>query len=127
MLIVDDDKEVTKALRMGLESAGFDVDAYNDPAELLSDYKPGGYMLVIMDIRMPQMDGFELFRELKKRDSKVKVCFLTGFEIYAREFEKLFPDTKVEGFLKKPISVSTLASEIKKITAKGGSQHRVGP
>jgi DNA-binding response OmpR family regulator len=54
----------------------------------LSNFKPGYYDLVILDIKMPKMDGFELYDEIKKRDNKVKICFLTACELYHEEFRK---------------------------------------
>ncbi|MGA2199811.1 MAG: response regulator [Nitrososphaerales archaeon] len=116
ILIVDDDKDITGPLKVGLEQHGFSVDTYNDPKAALAKYEVGRYGLTIVDIRMPEMNGFELFRELKKKDSNAKVCFLTAFDMYIPEFKKLFPNMKVEGFLTKPISISRLASEIKTIT-----------
>jgi DNA-binding response OmpR family regulator len=116
ILIVDDEKDVADTLRLGLERSGFHVETHNDAFEALSDFKPGTYSLVILDIRMPGMTGFELFRKLKKVDPKVRVCFLTAFEMYKSEFEKLFPDLPIEGFLRKPISISELVSEVKKMT-----------
>jgi DNA-binding response OmpR family regulator len=116
ILIVDDEKDITNPLKIGLASHGFTIDAYNDPREALATYQAGKYGLIIIDIRMPGMNGFDLFREIKKIDGKAKVCFLTAFDMYAGEFKKLFPNMKVEGFLTKPISISRLTSEIKKIT-----------
>jgi DNA-binding response OmpR family regulator len=115
-LIVDDDKAITDVLKIGLEQHGFSIETSNHPKAALSKYEAGRYGLIIIDIRMPEMSGFELFRELKKIDKGVKVCFLTGFDVYEAEFQKLFPDMKVEGFLTKPISISRLASEVTKIT-----------
>ena len=116
ILIVDDEKDITNALKIGLELRGFDIDAYNDARAALSGYEAGRYALTVTDIRMPGMDGFELFRELKKKDRDAKVCILTAFDVYEREFRTLFPNMKVEGFLRKPISISQLASVITKIT-----------
>lgn len=116
ILIVDDEKNITNPLKIGLEQHGFSVDTYNDPKEALANYVPGTYELIIIDIRMPEMNGFDLFRELKKMDRSAKVCFLTGFDMYVGEFKKLFPNMKVEGFLTKPISIKGLASEIRKMT-----------
>lgn len=117
VLIVDDEKDITGSLKMGLTRRGLKVDTYNDPVEALQKYKPGSYDLIILDIRMPGMSGFELFREIKKVDPAVKVCFLTAFEVYMGEFKKLFPDMTVDAFLRKPIGISELASQIDKITA----------
>ena len=116
IMVVDDDKDITNPLKVGLESYGLTVDAYNDPKEALAKFRAGKYELAVIDIRMPEMNGFDLFREIKKVDSKAKVCFLTAFDMYVGEFKNLFPNMRVEGFLKKPISISRLASEIEKIT-----------
>jgi DNA-binding response OmpR family regulator len=117
ILIVDDEKDVADALKLGLELNGFEVRSYNDAVGALADYKPGVYDLVILDIRMPGMSGFDLFRGLKKLDAGIKICFLTAFEMYKSEFEKLFPDLQVAGFLRKPISISELVLQVNKMTA----------
>lgn len=117
VLIVDDEKDITSSLKLGLAHRGFQVDVYNDPVEALANYKPGSYDLIILDIRMPKMNGFEFFREVKKLDKSVKVCFLTAFEVYTDEFRKLFPNMRVEGFLRKPITISELAGQISKMTS----------
>ncbi len=118
VLIVDDEKDITNSLKMGLARRGLNVDTYNDPLEALSKYRPGAYDLIILDIRMPGMNGFEFFREVKKLDSKVKVCFLTAFEVYTGEFKKLFPNMTVEGFLRKPIAIAELAAQIQKMVPR---------
>jgi DNA-binding response OmpR family regulator len=117
VLIVDDEKDVADALRLGLERNGFQVVAYYDAAEALAAFKPGLFDLSIIDIRMPGMNGFELFRKIQKLDPGAKICFLTAFEMYKSEFQKLFPDLPVAGFLRKPISIAELTVEVKKLTA----------
>lgn len=117
VLIIDDEKDITSSLKIGLSHKGFKVDTFNDPVQALSLYKPGSYDLIILDIRMPKMSGFEFFREVKKVDKTVKICFLTAFEVYTDEFKRLFPDMKVEGFLRKPIAIAELASQIQKMTS----------
>jgi two-component system catabolic regulation response regulator CreB/two-component system response regulator ChvI len=62
---------------------------------------------------MPKMSGFELYRELKKKDDKLKVCFMTAFEIYYNEFHKMFPNVDVRRFIRKPVSLSELESIVK--------------
>src|SRR5919112_746897 len=80
ILIVDDEPDITSSLKMGLEYNGFEVHTFNDSIEALSNFKAGLYDLVLLDIKMPKMNGFELCQEIKKEDEKVKVCFLTAFE-----------------------------------------------
>lgn len=61
---------------------------------------------------MPKLNGFDLYREVRKKDSKVKVCFLTAFEIYYEEFRKMFPTIDVKAFVRKPVSISTLVKQV---------------
>ncbi len=118
ILIVDDEKDVSESLRIGLERHGFKVRTYNDPTQVVKDFARAKYDLVILDIRMPQMSGFDLFRRLKVVDPDARICFLTAFDMYKEEFQKLFPTLQVAGFLRKPISISELAAEVAKMTAK---------
>ena len=110
--IVDDEPDITAVLKKGLEQNGFAVDAFNDPRLALSSFKPSHYDLMIIDIRMPNINGFDLYRELKKRDSSVKVCFLTAFEIYYEEFRKMFPNIDVRAFVRKPVGIAALVKQI---------------
>ena len=67
ILAVDDEADLTMLCSLALEYHGFKVDTFNDPQEALSNFKPDYYDLVILDIKMPKMDGFELYDEIKKR------------------------------------------------------------
>jgi two-component system catabolic regulation response regulator CreB/two-component system response regulator ChvI len=113
--IVDDEPDITAVLKKGLEQNGFAVDAFNDPRQALSNYQPDHYDLMIIDIRMPNINGFDLYRELKKRDGAVRVCFLTAFEIYYEEFRKMFPNIDVRAFVRKPVGISALVKQINSI------------
>jgi len=115
ILIVDDEPDITSSLKMGLEYNGFEVQTFNDPVEALSNFKASSYDLVLLDIKMPKMNGFELCQEIKKEDEKVKVCFLTAFEPSHEEFGRLFPKLNVKCFASKPISISDLAMKIKEV------------
>ena len=116
VLIVDDEPDLTKISVMALEHYGYKVDAFNDPKEALSKYKPGSYDLIILDIKMPKMDGFELYQEIKKKDNNDKVCFLTASELYYKEFrEKEFRSLDRNLFIRKPINNEELAKEINKL------------
>ena len=112
VLIVDDEVDITTALKKGIETKGFKVDAYNAPTEAIRHFKPNTYDLAILDVRMPEMSGFELYRELKKLDGGLDFCFFTAFDIYPDEFGKMFPDISVKAFLKKPISLSQLMLQV---------------
>ena len=82
ILFVDDEPDLTSLFKKALESAGFSVNVFNNSAYTLKDFKPHFYDLVMLDIVMPKMDGFDLYKELKKVDPDVKVCFLTAREKY---------------------------------------------
>src|SRR4029079_9603843 len=110
--IVDDEQDITTVLKRGLEQNGFAVDAFNDPQVALNSFKPDYYDLMIIDIRMPKLNGFDLYREVRKKDAKVKVCFLTAFEIYYEEFRKMFPTIDVKAFVRKPVSISALVKHL---------------
>jgi two-component system, OmpR family, response regulator ChvI len=112
VVIVDDEPDITTVLKRGLEPNGFAVDAFNDPQVALNSFKPDYYDLMIIDIRMPKLNGFDLYREVRKKDPKVKVCFLTAFEIYYEEFRKMFPTIDVKAFVRKPVSIATLVKQI---------------
>ena len=110
--IVDDEPDITTVLKRGLEQNGFSVDAFNDPQVALNSFKPDYYDLMIIDIRMPKLNGFDLYREVRKKDANVKVCFLTAFEIYYEEFRKMFPTIDVKAFVRKPVSIAALVKQI---------------
>jgi DNA-binding response OmpR family regulator len=113
ILIVDDEKDITDTFKRGLDQQGFEVLTYNDPELALSQFKENWFDLLLIDIKMPKISGFELYRRLKKIDSKPKVCFITAFDVYYDEFKKVFPSLEVKCFLRKPISISDLAEQVK--------------
>ena len=113
ILVVDDEPDLTMLCRLALEYHGFKVDSFNDPQEALSNYQPGYYDLVILDIKMPKMDGFLLYDEIKKKDHKAKVCFLTASELYYEQFRKReYNAIDKNLFIRKPIENEELLKEV---------------
>ncbi|HKU49751.1 MAG TPA: response regulator [Nitrososphaera sp.] len=109
LLIVDDEPDLRKVMQRGLELAGCRVDSMEDPKSALAAFKPGLYELVILDIGLPEMDGFELYEELLRLDSTIKVCFLTAFDMeYFGEFRRRFPNVPGRCFVKKPVALRDL-------------------
>jgi DNA-binding response OmpR family regulator len=105
--------------KMALEHYGFEVNTFNDPQEALSKYEPGSYDLVILDIKMPKMDGFKLYHEIKKKDNNANVCFLTASELYYEEFRKKeYCALDKNLFIRKPIDNEELVREIQKMIKK---------
>ena len=119
ILVVDDEPDLTQVSTLALEYHGFKVDSFNDPQEALSKFKPGLYDLIILDIKMPKMDGFELYHEIKKKDNNAKVCFLTASELYYEEFRKKeYCALDRNLFIQKPIDNEHLVKEINKMLKK---------
>ncbi|MGI0029985.1 MAG: response regulator, partial [Nitrososphaeraceae archaeon] len=81
-------------------------------AEALSKFKVGVYDLLLLDIKMPKMNGFQLYEELEKLDRNAKVCFITAFEVYYRSLRELFPQIEIDCFIKKPIETEELVKRI---------------
>jgi DNA-binding response OmpR family regulator len=116
ILVVDDEADLTLLCRLALEYHGFKVETFNDPQRALSNYKPSYYDLVILDITMPKMDGFQLYDEIKKKDQKAKVCFLTASELYYEEFRKKeYNAIDKNLFLRKPIENELLLNEVNRL------------
>lgn len=112
-MVVDDEQDIATVIQKGLELNGFEVDSFSNPGEALSNFMAGTYDLLITDIRMPVMNGFDLYREIRKIDPNLKVAFMTAFEIYESEFRKLFPNIDVKCFITKPIRMSDLIVRVK--------------
>jgi DNA-binding response OmpR family regulator len=116
ILVVDDEPDLTRLCSLALKYHGFNVDTFNDSEEVLSNFKPDYYDLVILDIKMPKMDGFELYDELKKKDSDAKICFLTASELYYKEFRKKeYHALDKTLFIRKPIDNEELLKEVSRI------------
>jgi DNA-binding response OmpR family regulator len=113
ILFVDDEHDLTLSLKEGMEDAGFNVDTFNNSIYALENFKPGFYDLVILDIVMPVMGGFDLYEKLKKLDPSINVCFLTASEQYREDQrEAKFRDLAQDLFIQKPISFEDLKMEI---------------
>ena len=112
LLIVDDEPDITSSLGMGLTKHGFTVEMYNNPTEALKEFEPRKYDLALLDFKMPEMNGYDLFHELTKLDNEIKVCFLSAHETPFLEFQKLFPDLPHQCFIRKPITLRSLVDHI---------------
>ena len=113
ILLVDDEYDIALAFKISLENNGFTVDTFNDPEEALSNFKAGLFDLLLIDVKMPKMNGFELYREIEKIDNKAKVCFITAFEVYYKSLRELFPTMRIDCYIKKPITTDDLVQRIK--------------
>jgi DNA-binding response OmpR family regulator len=116
ILVVNDEPDVTTMLKMTLERVGFRVDTFNDPVLALKSYKPHLYDLVILDVIMPELDGLELYTQLKRKDSGVNICFLTASSEPYREklLKEKYNQLSRDLFLEMPLPTSELIREVKK-------------
>ncbi len=120
VLIVDDEPDVNLAVKIVLEENGFQVNTFTDPFLALENFRKqaGMYDLLMLDIKMPEMNGFELYKQIKKIDDKVKVCFLTAGEMDYNQFEKkLSPALDKNCYIQKPIETETLIKRLNGIIA----------
>ncbi len=118
ILLVDDEPDIIFTIKKILEENGFKVDSFNDPILTLNNYKVNFYDLVILDIKMPKMDGFELYIKIIEKDPKAKICFLTAITTFNEDFRKtrlaLGKTINEDYFIQKPIKTEDL---VKKLTS----------
>ena len=113
ILVVDDEPDITSTLKISLEDNGFIVHAFNNPLLALENFRKRLYDLFILDIKMPQMNGFQLYQKLREIDAAIKVCFITAFEAYYRAVKEEFRDLDIKCFIKKPITCDGLIIRLK--------------
>jgi len=115
IILVDDEPDITFSFNIGLEDYGFAVDAYNDPLLALSSFKVGLYTMAILDIKMPKMNGFELGGKIRKLDDKIKISFMSAFDIPEEDLKTTIPTIYEEKplIIRKPISIGDFVSRVK--------------
>lgn len=124
LLVVDDDTDIVQVLKMGLLKNRFLVDAFTNPEEALQSFKSNAesYSLLLSDMRMPALSGIQLARKVKEINPNVKVVLMTAFEIRDEEFSKVFPSSRVDGFLQKPITIRDLINKILSLIGESESR-----
>jgi DNA-binding response OmpR family regulator len=116
-LVVDDEHDVNLTLKIVLEDGGFKVDSFTNPLTALRNFKNGLYDLAILDVKMPVMNGFGLYQEIRKLDDKVRICFLTAAsDVYYEAFGKqAFHNIDDNCIIRKPVENELLIKQIKSI------------
>ena len=121
-MVVDDERDILSIIKRGLESKNrFQVETFIDAESALESLKENSddyYDLVLTDIRMPKINGFELYRRIKESNPHMKIVFITAFEINKEEFSKVIPSLDVIDFISKPVSMSTLMTKLNSILNK---------
>jgi DNA-binding response OmpR family regulator len=112
ILIIDDEIDTTFTFENALKHSGFKVDVYNDPLLALSDFKPNLYDLLLIDINMPNMNGFELYERLLKIDANPKICFMSSGQINQEALREVHPSINIGCFINKPISIEYLIARL---------------
>jgi DNA-binding response OmpR family regulator len=120
ILIVDDEPDVSTVLKKVFNQSGFIANSYDDPILALENFNAGSYDLILLDIKMPEMDGFQLYQKIKRIDSNVKICFLTASEMYYERFRKEegFCSLDKDLFVRKPIANEDLIKKINTIISQ---------
>ncbi|HEU4444690.1 MAG TPA: response regulator [Nitrososphaeraceae archaeon] len=119
ILIVDDDPDITLTYKTGIESANkdsqkpkFEVHVFNNPLEALSNFKSDFYDLLLVDITMPNMNGFELAEKILKEDANVKVCFISAKDLNIESLREVYPTIITGSFISKPVHMDELVRRI---------------
>jgi two-component system catabolic regulation response regulator CreB/two-component system response regulator ChvI len=118
IMVVDDEPDIAMVIQKALQNNGFEVDAFSDPHKAIDGFVPGKYAMLITDIRMPEINGFELYRQIRKVDSKIKVAFMTAFDVYETEFKKVFPNMDIHCFFKKPVRMQEIVERVRRETGE---------
>ncbi len=115
ILFVDDEPDIIWLSKTVLERNGFEVQAFESPMSVLENFKPGSYDLLVIDIKMREMDGFELYDKLRKMDNNINVCFLTAAQEYYDKYKERYSWLQNECFITKPISLENLVNTINSV------------
>jgi CheY-like chemotaxis protein len=121
ILIVDDDNDITTTFKAAIEDSNNGNDANkrievytaNDPVVALSEFKPNFYDLLLVDINMPHMNGFQFCDKILAIDINIRICFMSSGEINREALRELYP-TRQEGcFIRKPVTIDYLLERIR--------------
>jgi DNA-binding response OmpR family regulator len=114
ILVIDDNSDIVFTLRIGLESdRTMQAYSYDNPITALLEFKPNFYDLLLIDVNMPMMDGFQLAQKLLQKDLNVKICFMTAGEINMDAAREVHPLKSIGCFIKKPITTEQLLRRIR--------------
>jgi len=124
ILLVDDERDIVEAVKATL-SGRYWLDVYGNPAQALSNYRIGFYDLILLDYKMPMINGYEFYQKVRAMDSRIKFCLMTAYEVFPsmvadlihRQSQNTIIPTDVGKpiFLRKPFDTATLIATISSI------------
>jgi CheY-like chemotaxis protein len=121
ILIVDDQPDIALTFKKGLEAENrsgdsntvFEVYTYNDSLIALSEFKPHFYDLLLIDINIPKLNGFELSEKIIELDINIRVCYITAGELNINALREQYPNLSFGCFIKKPVTIDDLVRRVK--------------
>jgi DNA-binding response OmpR family regulator len=114
ILIIDDDRDINNLFKIYLEHHDFHVDAYTDPVDALYYFKKSKYDLILLDLKMPQIDGIAMYQGLKKIDENVSICLITADISYLEQLKERIPNIE-KYVIHKPILLRNLKDKINQL------------
>ena len=112
IMIIEDDKDITNLFAIFLESNGYNVDAYTNPVEAFNNIGKNSHDLIILDLKMPKMDGMTIYNKIKEIDNNIIICFTTATDInYIEDLRKSIIDID-KIVLYKPVLLKDLKNKI---------------
>ena len=115
ILVIDYEHDSNLLLKTILERNGFIVEYFDDPFVAMENFRSNLFSLIILNIKLPKLNGFQLYREIRKKDKKVKVCFITDGEMYYGVYTDIFNSLDENSFIRKPINYDDLLEHLSKI------------
>ena len=127
ILVVDDEFDIVTLIRRSLQNHGFNTLGFTDPLIALEQFQNNSksFAMVISDIRMPSMNGYELIRKIKSIHPTIKTILISAFEINKNEFSKVMPSVKIDAFISKPISLKELVNIVENILKRKRKEKNV--
>ena len=114
ILIIDDDRDINNLFKIYLEHDDFQVDSYTDPVDALYYFKKGKYDLILLDLKMPQIDGIAMFHALKNKDDKAIICLTTADMSYLQQLKGKIPNIE-KYIIHKPVLLRNLKDKINEL------------
>ena len=112
ILFVNDDTDTTAVMKVGLSRHGFEVETFVDSKSALQNFQAGMYDLILLDVLMKGLDGFELYDKMRKIDENIQICFISASNSFYEKYKSLYPEIQNECFIQKPVRIKELANTI---------------